>query len=73
MGGGGGGGSGRRRAESYAHHGAVTVVIMLGLLVGTILTLLHFVLGGHRLVDACELIIRILIYMDHRVGRLYYK
>ena len=61
-GGGGGGGSGRRRAKSCAHHGAVTVVIIIALLVGTILTLLHFILGGRQLIDACEFIIQILIY-----------
>jgi hypothetical protein len=42
--------------ESDACHGAVTVAIMIALLVGTILTLLHFIVGGRRLVDACEFV-----------------
>ena len=57
---GGGGRSGRRRAESCAH-GAVTVVIMIALLVGTIVTLSHFALGGRRLIDACEFISQVFI------------
>ena len=59
-----GGGDGdrlrRRRAEPWACHGAVTVAIMVALLVGAIFTLLHFVLAGDRLIDACEFIIPIL-------------
>ena len=48
-----GGGLGRR-AESHADHGVVTVVIMISLLIGAILTLSHFILAGDRLIVGCE-------------------
>ena len=53
------GGRGGRRAESHACHGTVTVVVMIVLLLGTILTLLQFVLAGNRQVVTCELIIQL--------------
>ena len=56
--------------ESCAHHGVVTVVIMIALLVGTIVTLLHFVLGGHRLIVACEFNIHVTTYYNIIIYRM---